>query len=99
MAAELVVFPALLPVTQPSGSNNSHTRLKMSQDTATITPICKMVIQPFLRQSVRFGGGNFRTLNPLTLGGAGDEMQTQSPIAQYLSHYEQNASAHKKSPL
>jgi hypothetical protein len=99
MAAELVVFTALLPVTQPDGSNNSHNRLKMSQNTATSTPVCKMVIQPCVRQVVRFGDWNCRTLNPLTLGGAGDEMQTPSPIAQYLSHYEQNASAHKKSPL
>ena len=98
MAAEFVVFPTLLPVTQPGGSDNPRTRMKMSQETATSTPVCKMVIQRCLRQSKRSDGWNCRTLNPLTLGRTGDEMKTLSPTAQYLSHYEQNTSAHKKSP-
>ena len=96
MAAEFVVFPTLLPVTQPGGSDNPCTRIKMSQETATSTPVCKMVIQRCLRQSKRSSGWNCRTLNPLTRGRTGDEMKTLSPTAQYLSHYEQNTSAHKK---
>ena len=96
MAAEFVVFPTLLPVTQPGGSDNPCTRIKMSQETEASTPVCKMVIQRCLRQSERFGGWNCRPLNPLTLGRTGDEMKTLSPTAQYLSHYEQNTSAHKK---
>ncbi len=98
MAAEFVVFPTLLPVTQPGGSDNPCTRIKMSQETATSTPVCKMVIQRCLRQSERFGGWNCRTLNPLTRDRTGDEMKTLSPSPQYLSHYEQNTSGHKKSP-
>jgi hypothetical protein len=70
--------------------------MKMSQETATSTPVCKMVIQRCLRQSERCGGWTCRTLNPLTRGRTGDEMKTLSPTAQYLSHYEQNTSAHKK---
>ena len=92
----LVVFSTLLPVTQPSGSDNPRTRIKMSPETATSTPVCKMVIQRCLRQSERSGGWNCRTLNPLTRDRTGDEMKTLSPTAQYLSHYEQNTSAHKK---
>ena len=98
MAAEFVVFPPLLPVTQPGGSDNPCTRMKMSQETETRTPVCKMVIQRCLRQSERSGGWNCRTLNPLMRGRTGDEMKALSPTAQYLSHYEQNTSAHKKSP-
>ena len=96
MAAEFVVFPTLLPVTQPGGSDNPCTRMKMSQETEKSTPVCKMVIQRCLRQSERSGGWNCQPLNPLTLGRTGDEMKTLSPTAQYLSHYEQNTSAHKK---
>ena len=96
VAAGFVVFPTLLPVTQPRGSDNPCTRIKMSQESATSTPVCKMVIQRCLRQSERSGGWNCRTLNPLTRGRTGDEMKTLSPTAQYLSHYEQNTSAHKK---
>ena len=98
MAAEFVVFPTLLCVTQPGGSDNPCTRRKMSQETATSTPVCKMVIQRCLRQSERCGGWTCRTLNPLTRSRTGDEMKALSPTAQYLSHYEQNTSAHKKSP-
>ena len=89
MAAEFVVFPTLLPVTQPGGSDNPCTRMKMSQETEKSTPVCKMVIQRCLRQSERSGGWNCQPLNPLTLGRTGDEMKTLSPTAQYLSHYEQ----------
>ena len=97
MAAEFVVFRTLLPVTQPRGSDNPCTRIKMSQESATSTPVCKMVIQ--VSQAVRaLCGWNCRTLNPLTRGRTGDEMKTLSPTAPYLSHYEQNTSAHKKSP-
>ena len=51
VAAGFVVFPTLLPVTQPGGSDNPCTRIKMSQETATSTPVCKMVIQ--VSQAVR----------------------------------------------
>ena len=51
MAAEFVVFPTLLYVTQPGGSDNPCTLMKMSQETATSTPVCKMVIQ--VSQAVR----------------------------------------------
>lgn len=98
MAAEFVVFPTLLYVTQQGGSDNPCTLMKMSQESATSTPVCKMVIQRCLRQSERCGGWNCRTLNPLTRDRTGDEMKTLSPSPQYLSHYEQNTSAHKKSP-
>ena len=98
MAAEFVVFPTLLYVTQQGGSDNPCTLMKMSQETATSTPVCKMVIQRCLRQSKRSDGWNCRPLNPLTRGRTGDEMKTLSPTAQYLSHYEQNTSGHKKSP-
>ena len=93
-----MVFRTLLPVTQPRGSDNPCTRIKMSQESATSTPVCKMVIQRCLRQSERSGGWNCRTLNPLMRCRTGDEMKALSPTAQYLSHYEQNTSAHKKSP-
>ena len=54
---------------------------------------------PAVSQAVRaLCGWNYRTLNPLTRGRTGDEMKVLSPSAQYLSHYEQNTSAHKKSP-
>lgn len=96
MAAEFVIFPTRLPVTQPGRSDNLCTRIKMSQETATSTPVCKMVIQRCLRQSERSGGWNCRPLNPLTLGRTGDEMKTLSSTAQYLSYYEQNTTARKK---
>jgi hypothetical protein len=38
------------------------------------------------------------TVESINAGRTGDEMKTLSPTAQYLSHYEQNTSAHKKSP-
>lgn len=77
MAAEFVVFPTLLYVTQQGGSDNPCTLMKMSQETATSTPVCKMVIQRCLRQSERCGGWNCRTLNPLTRDRTGDEMKTR----------------------
>ena len=57
VATGFVVFSTLLPVTQPGGSDNPRTRIKMSPETATSTPVCKMVVQRCLKQSERSVAG------------------------------------------